>query len=47
MEYKVIHVMRDGTKRESITGVTVKINEAQTVYKLIDRIKREVKNNGR
>ena len=43
---KVIHVMRDGTKRESVEGLTVKINEAQPVYKLIDQINKGDKNNG-
>lgn len=36
MKYTIIHIMSDGTKRENIDGLVVKLNEAtQPAYEII------------
>lgn len=37
---QVIHILRDGTRLEDITGHIVKISDAEPVYNLMDRINR-------
>jgi hypothetical protein len=34
----VIHILKDGTRLEDISGHIVRIQEAETVYKLMDSI---------
>lgn len=37
----IIHVLKDGTVLEDLTGHVVKIEDAETLYKLMDSINRE------
>lgn len=34
----IIHILKDGTRLEDISGHIVRIQEAETVYKLMDSI---------
>lgn len=38
----IIHILKDGTRLEDVSGHIVRIQDAETVYKLMDSI-----NNGR
>lgn len=38
----VIHILRDGTRLRDISGLVVKISDAEPVYNLMDHINREV-----
>lgn len=37
----VYHILRDGSRPKDITGMVVKIKDAEPVYKLLDSINRE------
>lgn len=39
----VIHILKDGTRVDDISGRVVKISEAEVVYKLMDSINRRAK----
>lgn len=39
----VIHILKDGSRLEDITGHIVKVAEAETVYNMIRDINRKVK----
>ena len=40
----IIHILKDGTRLDDITGHIVRIQEAETVYKLMDSINRRADN---
>lgn len=37
----IVHVLKDGTVLEDITGHVVRVEDAEPVYKLMDAINRE------
>lgn len=41
----ITHIMKDGTVLEDITGHVVKVEDAEPVYRLLDKINREANAN--
>lgn len=39
----VLHVLKDGTRPEDITGHVVKVRDAEVVYNLMDEMNRRAK----
>lgn len=44
---KIIHIMSDGSVRDSIEGLIVSAEKNTILYKIIDEINKGVKNNER
>lgn len=41
---EVVHILKDGTRLEDITGHVVRISDAEAVYGLMDYVNRRLKN---